>query len=47
MVVFETGYNTGIQAKELVEKAGFHNVRLLKDYAGIDRILMGVKETGE
>lgn len=39
----EIGYNQGIQVKELFENAGLTNVKVIKDYAGLDRVVIGRK----
>ena len=39
---FETGYDQGGSVKALMEAAGFHEVRVTKDYAGLDRVVSGV-----
>jgi len=43
LLAFETGYNTGEKARDIVINNGFHEVKLIKDYAGIDRIVTGIK----
>jgi release factor glutamine methyltransferase len=37
----EMGYDQGEAVFQCLEKAGFENVRIAKDYAGLDRIVMG------
>ena len=44
ILAFEVGYNQGEEVRELMEKAGFKNVLVLKDYQNLDRIVIGVKE---
>ena len=44
VLAFEVGYNQGEEVRELMEKAGFKNVLVLKDYQNLDRIVIGVKE---
>ena len=39
---FEIGYDQGGSVKALMEAAGFHEVRVTKDYAGLDRVVSGV-----
>lgn len=39
---FEIGYNQGDAVKSLMEKAGFINVKVTKDYAGLDRVVSGI-----
>ncbi|MFC1513376.1 peptide chain release factor N(5)-glutamine methyltransferase [candidate division KSB1 bacterium] len=43
LLVFETGYDIGEKVKSLVMENGFRDVNLIKDYAGINRIVMGIK----
>lgn len=43
LLAFETGYNTGEKVRDIVTDNGFHEVNLIKDYAGIDRIVTGIK----
>ena len=44
VLAFEVGYNQGEEVRELMEKVGFKNVLVLKDYQNLDRIVIGVKE---
>ena len=44
VLAFEVGYNQGIDVKELMERAGFKDVIVMKDYQNLDRIVIGVKE---
>lgn len=39
---FEIGYDQGTEVSELMENAGFMQVRVIKDYAGLDRVVSGV-----
>jgi release factor glutamine methyltransferase len=39
---FEIGYNQGIEVSGLLEKAGFSDIKILKDYAGLDRVVYGI-----
>lgn len=43
LIGFETGFDTGVAVRVLVEKSGFQNVSLEKDYSGIDRIVTGIR----
>lgn len=43
LLAFETGYNTGEKVRDIVMDNSFHDVNLIKDYAGIDRIVTGIK----
>ena len=38
----EIGWDQGSAVKTLMEEAGFHEVRVTKDYAGLDRVVSGV-----
>lgn len=40
-IFFEIGYNQGEAVKMLMEKKGFHEVEIVKDYAGLDRVVTG------
>lgn len=40
-VLFEIGYDQGIQVKQLMEENGFTEVRILKDLPGLDRVVVG------
>lgn len=39
---FEIGYDQGEAVKELMEKHGFSEVRVTKDFAGLDRVVSGL-----
>ena len=39
---FEIGHDQGTEVSELMENAGFMQVRVIKDYAGLDRVVSGV-----
>lgn len=41
MLFFEIGYNQGNAVMQLMEAAGFSEVQLVKDYAGLDRVVLG------
>jgi release factor glutamine methyltransferase len=41
MLFFEIGYDQGADVKELLERNGFADVRIVKDYAGLDRVVYG------
>lgn len=43
-LAFEVGYNQGYKVKEFMEKNAFINIRILKDYQGIERMVIGEKE---
>ena len=38
----EIGCDQGEAVKSLMENAGFHEVEVTKDYAGLDRVVSGV-----
>ena len=38
----EIGWDQGEAVKSLLEKAGFHEVHVTKDYAGLDRVVSGI-----
>jgi release factor glutamine methyltransferase len=39
---FEIGYNQGDAVSRLMCDAGFSQVKVIKDYAGLDRVVMGI-----
>ena len=42
-LLFEIGYDQGKEVSMLMEAAGFKNVRVIKDLAGNDRVVGGIK----
>lgn len=38
---FEIGHDQGVEVSALLENAGFEQVRVVKDYAGLDRVVGG------
>ena len=42
-LLFEIGYNQGEAVTELMTAQGFENVEVVKDYAGLDRVVLGQK----
>lgn len=42
-IVFEIGYNQGEEVKCLLENAGFVNINVKQDLAGLDRLVIGFK----
>ena len=40
-IFFEIGYNQGKAVSDLMENRGFSDVKLVKDYAGLDRVVYG------
>lgn len=43
---FEVGADQGDAVKELMLQAGYRDVRIVKDYAGLDRVVCGVRIAG-
>lgn len=43
MLFFEIGYDQGKAVHDLMEENGYKNVAVLKDYAGLDRVVYGYK----
>lgn len=43
MLFFEIGYDQGKAVRDLMENNGYKNVAVLKDYAGLDRVVYGYK----
>ncbi len=43
MLFFEIGYDQGEHVKTLMEQAGFVEVNVVQDYAGLDRVVYGTK----
>lgn len=43
LLAFEIGWEQGSAVKEIMEKSGFTNVTVHKDYAGNDRVVTGIK----
>ena len=41
-LLFEIGYDQGEDVKQLMEEAGFADVTVKKDFAGLDRVVFGV-----
>lgn len=41
MLFFEIGYDQGTSVKRLMEESGFAEVRIIQDYAGLDRVVWG------
>lgn len=41
LLAFEIGHDQGESVKKLMEEEGFSNIRLVKDLAGLDRVLLG------
>ena len=47
MLYFEIGHDQGQDVKCLMEKAGFEDVMMKKDLAGLDRVVFGVYNIAE
>lgn len=43
ILAFEIGYNQGEAVKLLMEEYNFENIKVIKDFASLDRIVLGVK----
>ncbi|MCH5260416.1 MAG: peptide chain release factor N(5)-glutamine methyltransferase [Lachnospiraceae bacterium] len=41
MLFFEIGYDQGGEVRRLMEEAGYTNVEVIKDFAGLDRVVCG------
>ena len=41
MLFFEIGYDQGEQVRRLMEEAGYTGVEVIKDFAGLDRVVFG------
>lgn len=40
-ILFEIGFDQAEEVKALMEQGGFHEIRVVKDYAGNDRVVVG------
>ena len=44
-LVYELGYDQGIDVKNIIKEAhSFHTIEIIKDYAGLDRMVIATKE---
>ena len=43
LLAFEIGYDLGNQVMELMNNCGYKNNKLIKDIAGLDRIVIGYR----
>ncbi len=43
MLFFEIGYDQGSEVSRLMEQAGFLEIQVVKDYAGLDRVVYGTR----
>lgn len=41
ILAFEIGYDQGKEVSNLMREAGFYNIKLVKDLAGLDRVVLG------
>ena len=41
MLFFEIGYNQGEAVSRMMEQRGFREVQIVKDFAGLDRVVYG------
>lgn len=41
MLFFEIGYDQGEEVRRLMEEAGYTNIEVIKDFAGLDRVVCG------
>ena len=41
MLYFEIGYDQAAEVSALMEEAGFIEIQVVKDYAGLDRVVYG------
>ena len=41
MLFFEIGYDQGEEVSRLMEEAGYINIEVIKDFAGLDRVVFG------
>lgn len=46
-LLFEIGYDQGGEVSRLLEKAGYTGIRIIKDLAGLDRVVLGRRENKE
>ncbi len=43
LLIFEIGYNQGVEVSEILRINGFKNIKILKDIQGLDRVVLGIK----
>lgn len=41
LLAFEIGYDQGKEVKDILSENGFSNIKVIKDLAGLDRVVMG------
>jgi release factor glutamine methyltransferase len=44
ILAYEIGYDQGADVKRIMSEKGFRDISIIKDYAGLDRIVIGRKE---
>ncbi len=42
-IFYEVGYNQSIEVKEILEERGYTHVEIIKDLAGINRVVTGIR----
>ena len=43
-IFFEIGYDQGEEVRDILLNEGFSDVRIIKDLAGLDRVVTGIKK---
>ena len=43
LIIYEIGYNQGIEVEKILKNEGFINTEIIKDLQGHDRIVLGIK----
>lgn len=43
LIAFEIGFKQGSAVREILEKSGYENISVYRDYAGRDRVVTGIK----
>jgi len=46
-IFFEIGCNQGMDVSKLLKESGFQDIRIIKDLAGLDRVVTGRYENKE
>ena len=44
-MIFEIGHDQGLDVSNMMKDAGFRDVLIKKDLAGLDRVVLGVYDT--
>lgn len=47
LLILEIGYDQGEAVRQILEEKGYHDVEILQDYAGLDRVACGVRSLGQ